>query len=53
MLKSKCKCVKCGENYIQERGGGAKPINTSHLCDSCGKPPQPAKPVKEPVNKKG
>lgn len=58
MIKLTCKCIKCGGDYIQERGGGAKPINVSHLCDTCLNPPKPkpvAAPVfvKETVKKKG
>jgi NAD-dependent SIR2 family protein deacetylase len=32
------KCIKCDGTYTQERGKGAKPINTSHLCDKCKEP---------------
>jgi hypothetical protein len=40
MVKTKMKCVKCGGEYIQERGKGAGAINTSHFCAKCLNPPK-------------
>jgi hypothetical protein len=35
MVTHEIKCIKCDGFYTQERGKGAKPINTSHICDKC------------------
>jgi hypothetical protein len=35
MNKTDVKCCKCDKTFVQERGKGALPINTSHMCKDC------------------
>ena len=47
MIKTTLKCVQCGNDYIHERGKGARAINMAHLCGKCLNPLTPA--VSRPV----